>query len=96
ASAGSAGSASANNSQKALRINSLSTAIKVRASYRQIAPAVLVKNGIQRRQRNYCARKSRSSVRRGPVVSSSCAEKRWLSPITIILRQGGAVIVFKR
>jgi hypothetical protein len=30
------------------------------------------------------------------VVSSSCAEKRWLSPITIILRQGGAVIVFKR
>ncbi|PAU43355.1 hypothetical protein CKF46_06810 [Klebsiella pneumoniae] len=30
----------------------------MRASYRQIAPAVLVKNGIQRRQRNYCARKS--------------------------------------
>ncbi|HBY2267823.1 TPA: hypothetical protein MIR93_25360 [Klebsiella pneumoniae] len=52
----------------------------MRASYRQIAPAVLVKKGIQRRQRNYCARKSRSSVRRGPVVSSSCAEKRWLSP----------------
>ncbi|HBX5242266.1 TPA: hypothetical protein MH403_15165 [Klebsiella pneumoniae] len=52
----------------------------MRASYRQIAPAVLVKNGIQRRQRNYCARKSRSSVRRGPVVSSCCAEKRWLSP----------------
>ncbi|MBN0386708.1 hypothetical protein JTM64_35420, partial [Pseudomonas aeruginosa] len=61
----------------------------MRASYRQIAPAVLVKNGIQRRQRIYCDRKTRSSVRRGPVISSFCAEKRWLSPITIILRQGG-------
>ncbi|PLM24063.1 hypothetical protein B9473_016285 [Klebsiella quasipneumoniae subsp. quasipneumoniae] len=55
ASAGSA-SASANNSHKALRINSLSTATKERASYRQTAPAVLVKNGIHRRQRSCCGR----------------------------------------
>ncbi|OSC50013.1 hypothetical protein B4U19_12815, partial [Klebsiella pneumoniae] len=61
---------SANNSQKALHINSLSTAIKVRASYRQIAPAVLVKNGIQRRQRNYCARKSAGY----PPLPSSCGK----------------------
>ncbi|AWL59114.1 hypothetical protein EB840_04075 [Klebsiella quasipneumoniae] len=52
----SAGSASANNSHKALRINSLSTATKERASYRQTAPAVLVKNGIHRRQRSCCGR----------------------------------------
>ncbi|EOR18228.1 hypothetical protein J051_3894 [Klebsiella pneumoniae 440_1540] len=42
----------------------------MRASYRQIAPAVLVKNGIQRRQRNYCARKSAGY----PPLPSSCGK----------------------